>query len=80
MIGCGYIFAFESHPLQGQFHHIFLKTIAIKWKLGFNEAVTLQLMVSPYLCNFLIMSFNNLWYILSAAVTNFNGVRVKDFM
>ena len=33
-----------------------------------------------YLCNFLIRSFYNLWYILSAAVTDFNGVTVKDFM
>ena len=31
-------------------------------------------MLSLYLCNFLTISFYHLWYILSTAVTHFNGV------
>ena len=48
------------------------------WKGHFNATATLMLFL--YLCNCVIVSFNNLWYIFRSAVFDFSGVTVNPFI
>ena len=61
--------------------HLFITSSFRQWPLiGHLVLMRHFLIVSLYLCNFLIISFYSLWYIFRAAVTGFNGVSIKTFI